>query len=99
MAGQRWAGLGWAGLGWAGLAGLVHSMQPLSGLSSQGTEAGGHTGDIATSVLIPQCVDAVQGRTNFFGRPITVVAAGGTCAPILPACLKLTVLPCACRYL
>lgn len=44
---------------------------------AQGTEAGGHTGDVATSVLIPQCVDLVKGKTNFFGRPITVVAAGG----------------------
>jgi NAD(P)H-dependent flavin oxidoreductase YrpB (nitropropane dioxygenase family) len=44
---------------------------------AQGTEAGGHTGDIATSVLIPQCVDLCKGRTNFFHRPVTVVAAGG----------------------
>merc|ERR1711865_187876 len=44
---------------------------------AQGTEAGGHTGDIATSVLIPQCVDLCKGRTNFFNRPVTVVAAGG----------------------
>ena len=43
----------------------------------QGTEAGGHTGDVATSVLIPQCVDLVQGKTNFFGRPVAVVGAGG----------------------
>ena len=43
----------------------------------QGTEAGGHTGDIATSVLIPQCVDICKGRTNFFGRHVSVVAAGG----------------------
>merc|ERR1712166_1462797 len=44
---------------------------------AQGTEAGGHTGDIATSVLIPQCVDICKGRTNFFGRSVSVVAAGG----------------------
>eukprot|EP00658_Telonema_sp_P-2_P040584 TRINITY_DN29015_c0_g1_i1.p1 TRINITY_DN29015_c0_g1~~TRINITY_DN29015_c0_g1_i1.p1 ORF type:complete len:347 (+),score=93.75 TRINITY_DN29015_c0_g1_i1:222-1262(+) len=44
---------------------------------AQGTEAGGHTGDVATSVLIPQCVDLVKGKTNFFGRPVVVVGAGG----------------------
>ena len=27
-------------------------------ICAQGTEAGGHTGDVATTVLIPQCVDA-----------------------------------------
>eukprot|EP00450_Noctiluca_scintillans_P030803 CAMPEP_0194550066 /NCGR_PEP_ID=MMETSP0253-20130528/95522_1 /TAXON_ID=2966 /ORGANISM="Noctiluca scintillans" /LENGTH=343 /DNA_ID=CAMNT_0039397501 /DNA_START=44 /DNA_END=1075 /DNA_ORIENTATION=+ len=44
---------------------------------AQGTEAGGHTGDIATLPLIPQCVDLVKGRTNHFGSPVLVVAAGG----------------------
>jgi len=44
---------------------------------AQGTEAGGHTGDIATLPLIPQCVDLVRGKTNFFGTPVLVVAAGG----------------------
>lgn len=37
-------------------------------LIAQGGEGGGHTGDIATSLLVPQCVDAVK---------IPVVAAGG----------------------
>lgn len=37
---------------------------------AQGTEAGGHCGEIATMVLIPQVVDAVAGRA-------TVLAAGG----------------------
>lgn len=37
---------------------------------AQGTEAGGHTGTIATMALIPQVVDAVDGR-------VPVVAAGG----------------------
>jgi len=46
-------------------------------ICAQGTEAGGHTGDIATLPLIPQCVDACKGRTNFFGKPVPVVAAGG----------------------
>lgn len=46
-------------------------------ICAQGTEAGGHTGDIATLPLIPQCVDACRGKKNFFGTEVTVVAAGG----------------------
>lgn len=46
-------------------------------ICAQGTEAGGHTGDVATLPLIPQCVDLCQGKTNFFGGPVQVVAAGG----------------------
>jgi len=38
-------------------------------VGAQGTEAGGHTGNIATFVLIPQVVDAIA--------PIPVMAAGG----------------------
>lgn len=37
---------------------------------AQGTEAGGHTGDIATMVLVPEIVAAVDGRA-------AVLAAGG----------------------
>jgi enoyl-[acyl-carrier protein] reductase II len=37
---------------------------------AQGTEAGGHTGQVATFPLVPQIVDAVGGR-------VPVVAAGG----------------------
>ncbi len=37
---------------------------------AQGTEAGGHTGTVATMALVPQVVDAVGGR-------VPVVAAGG----------------------
>lgn len=37
---------------------------------AQGTEAGGHTGQIATMALVPQVVDAV-------GEQVPVVAAGG----------------------
>jgi NAD(P)H-dependent flavin oxidoreductase YrpB (nitropropane dioxygenase family) len=37
---------------------------------AQGTEAGGHTGDIATMVLVPECVRAC-------GPDIAVLAAGG----------------------
>src|SRR5207302_3542826 len=37
---------------------------------AQGTEAGGHTGQVATMPLVPQLVDAV-------GHEVPVVAAGG----------------------
>jgi enoyl-[acyl-carrier protein] reductase II len=37
---------------------------------AQGTEAGGHTGQVATMALVPQVVDAV-------GKRVPVVAAGG----------------------
>ncbi len=37
---------------------------------AQGTEAGGHTGTVATIALVPQVVDAV-------GKKVAVVAAGG----------------------
>src|SRR5262249_40095324 len=36
---------------------------------AQGTEAGGHTGDVSTFVLVPEVVDAVA--------PVPVLAAGG----------------------
>jgi len=39
-------------------------------LIAQGTEAGGHTGDISTMVLVPQVVEAAAGRAP-------VLAAGG----------------------
>ena len=40
-------------------------------ICAQGTEAGGHTGDIATMPLIPQCVDACRGKTSpLHGGPI-----------------------------
>jgi len=45
---------------------------------AQGTEAGGHTGDIATTVLIPQVVDACKGaKSPLLGGPVYVIAAGG----------------------
>ncbi|TWG92812.1 NAD(P)H-dependent flavin oxidoreductase YrpB (nitropropane dioxygenase family) [Mesorhizobium sp. J18] len=37
---------------------------------AQGTEAGGHTGEISTLILVPQIIDAVEGT-------IPVLAAGG----------------------
>lgn len=36
---------------------------------AQGSEAGGHTGDVGTMVLVPEVVDAI--------RPVPVLAAGG----------------------
>jgi len=45
---------------------------------AQGSEGGGHTGGTATSVLIPQVVDAVKGhKSAFTGQQVMVVAAGG----------------------
>ncbi|KAF8758992.1 2-nitropropane dioxygenase [Rhizoctonia solani] len=47
-------------------------------ICAQGGEGGGHTGDIASSILIPACVDAVKGRKSpLTGGPVYVVAAGG----------------------
>ncbi|KAH9825407.1 putative nitronate monooxygenase [Teratosphaeria destructans] len=45
---------------------------------AQGGEGGGHTGDIATSILIPSVVDvARQYRSPLTGKPAMVIAAGG----------------------
>jgi NAD(P)H-dependent flavin oxidoreductase YrpB (nitropropane dioxygenase family) len=45
---------------------------------AQGTEGGGHTGEVATLVLIPQAVDLCRGRTSPLNdAPVQVVAAGG----------------------
>lgn len=47
-------------------------------ICAQGGEGGGHTGDIPTTVLIPAIVDICKGHTSqFTGRPVLVVAAGG----------------------
>lgn len=47
-------------------------------ICAQGGEGGGHTGDIATSVLIPACVDKCKGRISpLLKCPVYVVAAGG----------------------
>jgi len=49
---------------------------------AQGTEAGGHTGDVATMVLVPEVVDAVS--------PTPVLAAGGIgCGRQIAAALAL----------
>merc|ERR1712187_313963 len=44
---------------------------------AQGSEGGGHTGEIGTLPLIPQIADACKGRLNAFGSPVVCVAAGG----------------------
>lgn len=58
----------------AALAGTVphalkHTEVGVDLVIAQGTEAGGHTGEISTLVLVPQVVDAVA--------PVPVLAAGG----------------------
>ncbi|GAC1479057.1 MAG: nitronate monooxygenase family protein [Acidimicrobiales bacterium] len=63
-----------AGVSVAALAGTVahaerHKNAGVDVIVAQGTEAGGHTGEIATMVLVPAVVDAVS--------PTPVLAAGG----------------------
>ncbi|OCT51383.1 hypothetical protein CLCR_08709 [Cladophialophora carrionii] len=49
-------------------------------ICAQGGEAGGHTGDTATSVLVPACADIVKQYTSpLTGQPVQLVAAGGIC--------------------
>jgi NAD(P)H-dependent flavin oxidoreductase YrpB (nitropropane dioxygenase family) len=63
-----------AGIPVAALAGridhaIAHKEAGVDIIIAQGTEGGGHTGEIATMVLVPQVVDAVA--------PTPVLAAGG----------------------
>merc|ERR1719356_784890 len=47
-------------------------------ICAQGGEGGGHTGEVATSVLLPMCVDACRGRKSpLTGQDIIVVGGGG----------------------
>jgi NAD(P)H-dependent flavin oxidoreductase YrpB (nitropropane dioxygenase family) len=47
-------------------------------ICAQGGEAGGHTGDIPFSILVPACADIVAGYTSpLTGKPVALVAAGG----------------------
>jgi NAD(P)H-dependent flavin oxidoreductase YrpB (nitropropane dioxygenase family) len=47
-------------------------------ICAQGGEGGGHTGDVATSILIPKVVDLCKGKKSpLSGGPVLVVAAGG----------------------
>lgn len=80
----RWAveKLHAAGIICANCIGAPHHVQKaldvgIDLIIATGTEAGGHTGDIATLPLIPQCVDLCKGKKNYFGSDVFVVAAGG----------------------
>jgi len=47
-------------------------------ICAQGGEGGGHTGDVATAILIPKVVDLCKGhKSPLTGGPVHVVAAGG----------------------
>jgi len=47
-------------------------------ICAQGGEGGGHTGEVATSILIPQVVDLCKGKMSpLTGKQVPVVAAGG----------------------
>merc|ERR1712176_750449 len=47
-------------------------------ICAQGGEGGGHTGDIPTSILLPEVVHAVRGKKSpLTNEPIIVVGAGG----------------------
>jgi NAD(P)H-dependent flavin oxidoreductase YrpB (nitropropane dioxygenase family) len=47
-------------------------------ICAQGGEGGGHTGDVPTSVLIPEVKRLCEGKTSpMTGAPVQVVAAGG----------------------
>ncbi|KAK8058246.1 hypothetical protein PG994_008694 [Apiospora phragmitis] len=47
-------------------------------ICAQGGEAGGHTGDIQTSILTPACVDIVkQYKSPLTGNPVLLVTGGG----------------------
>ncbi|KAI9924455.1 hypothetical protein AWENTII_003793 [Aspergillus wentii] len=45
---------------------------------AQGAEAGGHTGEIPTSILIPACADVCKTyKSPFTKQPVQLIAAGG----------------------
>ncbi|OAL24471.1 hypothetical protein AYO20_10629 [Fonsecaea nubica] len=47
-------------------------------ICAQGGEAGGHTGETATTILIPACADIVKNYTSpLTGKAVELVAAGG----------------------
>lgn len=47
-------------------------------ICAQGGEGGGHTGDVATTILIPAVVEACKGhKSPLTGKPVQVIAAGG----------------------
>ena len=60
-----------------------HMQAGVDVIVAQGTEAGGHTGEIATMVLVPQVVEACAGK-------VAVLAAGGIArGSQIAACLAL----------
>jgi NAD(P)H-dependent flavin oxidoreductase YrpB (nitropropane dioxygenase family) len=63
------AGVKVAALAGAAKHALSHVRNGVDIIVAQGYEAGGHTGDVATMVLVPEVVDAVA--------PVPVLAAGG----------------------
>jgi len=48
-------------------------------ICAQGGEGGGHTGNVATSILLPKCVDLVRGHKMplYPDRNVSVIGAGG----------------------
>lgn len=47
-------------------------------ICAQGSEGGGHTGEVATSILVPACVDICRNAVSLLsGSTVPVVAAGG----------------------
>lgn len=60
-------------------------------ICAQGGEGGGHTGDVPTSVLIPEVARLCAGKTSpYSGQPVQVVAAGGIYnGQSVSACLML----------
>lgn len=47
-------------------------------ICAQGGEAGGHTGEVPTSILLPACADICkQYKSPLTGKPVQLVAAGG----------------------
>jgi len=60
-------------------------------ICAQGGEGGGHTGDIATTILIPAVVDACKGAISpLTKKEVLVVAAGGIhSGPLLASALMM----------
>lgn len=47
-------------------------------ICAQGTEGGGHTGEVSTTVLLPMCIDVCRGKKSpLTGEDIMVIAGGG----------------------
>ncbi|KAI8808373.1 2-nitropropane dioxygenase [Cladochytrium replicatum] len=47
-------------------------------ICAQGGEGGGHTGEVATSILIPACADALKGKISAYTKQqVPLIAAGG----------------------